>query len=361
MTRPSLLAIGSAAVAGCIVLALGIIATPPSPSLRPHSSGDAALARTVEQTARAEGALDRLSVGYIDLRSGGTAITTGFGADDDTEYEIGSVTKTFTGHLFAIAIDRGEVSPTETLAKVFPVLDGTPAGSATLVSLSNHTSGLPSLDEASTPRVLLDTITNSNPYRGSVHDLLEQAGRQQLSDAGTFRYSNLGMSLLGQALAERAGIDYPALLQDRIFEPLQMTQTRISLDGTDLQDPTTGYSATGVPQAPWSIAAFAPAGGIRSTLGDMTKYLRALLDGSVPGAAAMDRHSDKGGIDEGYAWTIIDQEDGPTLTLHNGQTGGFASFLVLDREGGRGTIVLSNTAAQLPGVAVNLIEKGITE
>ena len=49
------------------------------------------------------------------------------------------------------------------------------------------------------------------------------------------------------------------------------------------------------------------------------------------------------------------------MTLHNGQTGGFASFLVLDRESGRGTIVLSNTAAQLPGVAVNLIEKGITE
>lgn len=209
--------------------------------------------------------------------------------------------------------------------------------------------------------MLLDTITNSNPYRGGLNDLLEQAGRQQLSDAGTFRYSNLGMSLLGQALAERAGVEYPALLQERIFDPLQMTQSRISLDGADLQDPTTGYSATGVPQAPWSIAAFAPAGGIRSTLGDMTKYLRALLDGSVPGAAAMDRHPGKGGIDEGYAWTIIDQEDGPTLTLHNGQTGGFASFLVLDREGGRGTIVLSNTAAQLPGVAVHLIEKGITE
>ncbi|WP_230114556.1 serine hydrolase domain-containing protein [Microbacterium oxydans] len=361
MTRPSPAAIGAAAVAACIVLALGIVVTPPSPSLRPHSSGDAALARTVEEDARAGGALDRLSVAYIDLASEDAAVTTGFGADDDTEYEIGSVTKTFTGHLFAIAIERDEVAPTETLAEIFPVLDGTPAGAVTLVGLSNHTSGLPSLDEASTPRVLLDTITNRNPYRGSVNDLLEQAGRQQASEPGTFRYSNLGMSLLGQALAERAGVEYPELVQERIFDPLQMTQSRMSFDGTDLQQPTTGYSATGVPQEAWSIAAFAPAGGIRSTLGDMTKYLRALLDGTAPGAEAMDRHPGDGGIDEGYAWTIIDQEDGPTLTLHNGQTGGFASFLILDRAGGRGAIVLSNTAAQLPAVAVNLIEKGITK
>ena len=361
MTRPSLLAIGSAAVAACIVLALGIIVTPPSPSLQPHSSGDAALARTVAEGVRAAGALDRLSVAYIDLESGGAAITAGFGADDETEYEIGSVTKTFTGNLFAIAIDRGEVDPTETLAEVFPALDGTPAGAVTLVSLSNHTSGLPGLDEASTPGVLLDTVTNRNPYRGSVDDLLEQAGRQQIRDPGTFLYSNLGMSLLGQALAERAGLNYPALVQERIFDPLQMTQSRIVLDGAGVQNLTTGYSATGIPQEAWSIAAFAPAGGIRSTLGDMTKYLRALLDGTAPGAAAMDRHFGGDAIEEGYAWVILDQDEGPTLTLHNGQTGGFASFIILDRAAGRGTVMLSNTAVQLPDVAVDLVEKGITE
>ncbi|MEV4776520.1 serine hydrolase domain-containing protein [Microbacterium sp. LWH12-1.2] len=361
MTRSSPLAIGSAVVAAGVAVAVGLFATPPSPSLQPHTSGDAALARTVEQDARSAGALDRVSVAFIDLDSDDETVTAGFGADDDTEYEIGSVTKTFTGNLFAIAIDRGEVTPTETLAAVFPELDGTPAGGVTLESLSNHHSGMPGLDEASTPQVLLDTVTNRNPYRGTVDELLEQAGRQQLVAPGHFLYSNLGMSLLGQALAQRAGLSYPELVQERIFDPLQMTHSRIVLDGADQPDLTTGYSATGIPQEAWSIGPFAPAGGIRSTIGDMASYVQALLDGTAPGASAMDRHLDGEDGAEGYAWLILDQDDGSTLTLHNGQTGGFASFLVLDRESGKGAVVLSNSAAQLPDVVLNLVKKGITE
>ncbi|WP_102193553.1 serine hydrolase domain-containing protein [Microbacterium aurantiacum] len=361
MTRSSPLAIGSAVLAAALVLAAGLISTPPSPRLQPHTSGDPALARAVEHAVRTGGALDRVSVGFVDLETGDRTLTAGFGADDDTEYEIGSVTKTFTGNLFAIAIERGEVTPTETLAAVFPVLEGTPAGGVTLESLSNHHSGLPGLDEASTPRVLLDTVTNRDPYRGTVDDLLEQAGRQQLVAPGHFLYSNLGMSLLGQALAHRADLGYPELVQERIFDPLQMTHSRIVLDGSEQPDLTAGYSVTGIPQEPWSIGAFAPAGGIRSTIGDMAKYLRALLDGSAPGGSAMDHHLDGESGAEGYAWLIIEQEDGPPLTLHNGQTGGFSSFLVLDRERGRGAVVLSNTAAQLPDVVVDLVTKGVTQ
>lgn len=348
-------------VAAGIVLTVGLVATPPSPHLQPHTSGDTALARAVEQTAREAGALDRMSVAYIDLESGREAVTAGFGADDETEYEIGSITKTFTGNLFAIAIEKGEVTATETLAEVFPELDGTPAGAATLESLSNHHSGLPTLDEASLPRVVLDTLTNRNPYRGGVDELLAQAGRQQTPTAGHFVYSNLGMALLGQALAARAGLTYPELVEERIFAPLHMTQSRIVLDGSYLHDGTTGYSPTGIPQEAWSIAAFAPAGGIRSTIGDMATYLRALLDGTAPGASAMDHHLDGEGGAEGYAWLIVPQEGGPTLTLHNGQTGGFASFLVLDREGGKGAVVLSNTAVQLPEVALTFVQNGIVE
>lgn len=343
------------------MLTLGIISIPPSPQLQPHTSGDSALARSVEQTARDEGALDRLSVAFVDLDASRPATTAGFGADDETEYEIGSLTKTFTGDLFAIAIERGEVTETETLAAIFPRLDGTPAGGVTLASLSNHHSGLPSLDDATTPQVLLDTVTNRNPYRGSVDELLEQAGRQHLVAPGHYLYSNMGMSLLGQALAERAGVSYPDLVQTRIFDPLHMTHSRIVLDNAELHDPTTGYSATGVPQEAWSIAAFAPAGGIRSTIGDMGKYVRALLDGTAPGAAAMDPHLAGENGAEGYAWVILEQDTGPTLTLHNGQTGGFASYLVLDRAGRKGAVVLSNTAVQLPDLIVNLVEKGITE
>lgn len=360
MNRPTPLRITAAAIAGGAVLTLGLLTTPPSPHLQPHTSGDPVLARSVEQTARDGGALDRLSVAYVDLTASPSTRTAGFGADDDTEYEIGSLTKTITGNLFAIALERGEVAPDEHLSAVFPTLAGTPAGGVTLTSLSNHHSGLPRLDDATTPRVLLDTITNRNPFHGSLDDLLEQTGRQQLIDPGHFGYSNLGMSLLGQALAARAGLSYPELVRTRIFDPLQMNHSRIVLDNSELHSPTIGYSATGVPQEAWSIAAFAPAGGIRSTIGDMGRYLRALLDGTAPGATAMDPHLAGENGAEGYAWVVLRQDDGPTFTLHNGQTGGFASYLLLDRAAGRGAVVLSNTAVQLPDVVFTLVQNGVS-
>ncbi|MCI2957530.1 beta-lactamase family protein [Agromyces atrinae] len=360
MTSP--LRIGAAAVAAGVVLAAGLLATPPSPSLQPHTSGDAALAASIEQIARDGGALDRLSVARV--TADGDIVTAGFGADDDTEYEIGSVTKTFTGNLLQIAIERGEVTIDETLDAFFPSLAGTPAGGVTLASLANHTSGLPGLPLEMQASALADTMLNRNPYRTSVDELVAQTATQQLTAPGSYVYSNLGMSLLGHALAERAGTTYETLVEDRIFAPLGMTHSRIILDNSDLSAsdagaPTTGYSPTGIPQEPWSIAAYTPAGGIRSTLADMTLYVRALLDGTAPGAGAMDRNLDGEGGAEGYAWLVLDQEDGSTLTLHNGQTGGFASFVVLDRDAGVGSIVLSTTAAQLPDVAVNLVTEGI--
>ncbi|NYD67156.1 serine hydrolase domain-containing protein [Agromyces atrinae] len=360
MTSP--LRIGAAALAAGVVLAAGLLSIPPSPSLQSHSSGDAALAASVEHAVHDAGSLDRVSVARVTAE--GDIVTAGFGADDDTEYEIGSVTKTFTGNLLQIAIERGEVTIDETLDAFFPRLADTPAGGVTLASLANHTSGLPGLPLELQASALADAILNRNPYRTSVHELIAQTAPQQVSDPGRYVYSNLGMSLLGHALAERAGTTYERLVEERIFVPLGMTHTRIvlengDLDASDAGAPTTGYSPTGIPQEPWSIAAYAPAGGIRSTLADMTLYVRALLDGTAPGAGAMDRNLDGDGGAEGYAWLILDQEDGSTLTLHNGQTGGFASFLVLDREAGVGSIVLSNTAVQLPDVAVDLITEGI--
>jgi CubicO group peptidase (beta-lactamase class C family) len=359
MTRNTTLPRVVAAVTAAVVLTVGLTTLPPSPHLQPHTSGDAALARAVERTARDQGALDRVALAYVDLADGpdGT-VTTGFGADDDTEFEIGSLTKTFTGNLLQVAVERGEVTPDQTLGTVLTELAGTPAGGVTLETLSNHTSGLPGAPVEMLPSLYVAVTTNRDPYEASLDELLAMAGRQELVSPGRYVYSNLGMSLLGHALARVAGTTYVDLLQDRMLDPLGMTRTRVVLEDADLDDPTTGWSASGIAQQPWSLAAFAPAGGIRSTVGDMARYVRALLDGTAPGAAAMDPHleGELGAV--AYAWLVLEQDDAPTLTLHNGQTGGFASYLALDRAGGRGAVVLSNTASQLPDVAVGLVENG---
>src|SRR3712207_71288 len=83
------------------------------------------------------GALDRVSIAVVD---GATVTYAGFGADEHTEYEIGSITKTFTAALLADAIQRGEVTA-DTKVGALP-LGAAPAANVTLAELASHRSGL---------------------------------------------------------------------------------------------------------------------------------------------------------------------------------------------------------------------------
>lgn len=150
----------------------------------------------------------------------------GRGADEDTAFEVGSISKVFGGLLLADAIDRGEVTADTTLGEVF----GYPAegsGAITLQQLASHTSGLPRLP-SSVPfrlRGFLAQIANTNPYPQSVDDVIE-LGRDAhpKADPG-FSYSNFGAALLGQALARVTGTSYPELVAERITGPLGMDRT----------------------------------------------------------------------------------------------------------------------------------------
>ena len=73
-------------------------------------TGDSALAAVA--LPYLDGALDRVSIAVVD---GDTVTYANFGAESDTVYEIGSVTKTFTSLLLADAIERGDVTAETTL------------------------------------------------------------------------------------------------------------------------------------------------------------------------------------------------------------------------------------------------------
>src|SRR5919202_4678473 len=88
-----------------VVALLGVLARPSPPSLSTQVTGDATLAARARPLL--PGALDRVSLAVVD---GATVTHAGFGADEHTEYEIGSLTKTFTALLLADAIRRGEVT-----------------------------------------------------------------------------------------------------------------------------------------------------------------------------------------------------------------------------------------------------------
>jgi CubicO group peptidase (beta-lactamase class C family) len=185
--------------------------------------------------------------------------------------------------------------------------------------------------------------------------VLAIARKATLTNRGGFVYSNLGVALLGHALAAAAHTDYAQMVQERVFAQLGMTESSLPLTIEDLPNGApSGYSAAGIAEEPWAIDGWAPAGGARSTAADMVRYAQTLLDGSAPGMDALTPQWQFGALQIGYVWTM-QEYGGHTVTYKNGLTGGFTSKIVLDRANHRAVIVLSNTAAEVDTAANSLL------
>lgn len=369
--------LGAVAVVAIVAGLLAAVTVGPRPARLPAdaadaATGDAALAATARQAlggaghrgvavvlverpaAGAEAAVTTTGLG--DAGVGGPAVTA------DTPFEIGSITKVLTGLLLADAVERGEVRLDERVGDLVPgtPLAGAPAGDVTLEELATHRSGLPRLPLGipQLGRSLLANLTGGDPYTADVAAVFAAAAAVDPADGrGEYAYSNLGMAVLGHAVAARAGVPYRQLLSDRLLDPLGMDATVVIGSADELPaGRASGTAPGGDARAPWISDGYAPAGvGIWSTATDMARLATATLDGTVPGASALEPVQDIGDDRRiGLAWQVS-AERGTTVTWHNGGTGGFRSFLGLDRDAGRAVVMLGNTAASVDSAALTVL------
>ena len=285
------------------------------------------------------------------------------GVAHDADFEIGSLSKAITGLLYADACRRGEVSAGSTLGELLPLGNCAAAG-ASLGSLSRHASGLPRLAPGApgSPSVLRRTaallLRGQNPYGESLAELLEQARAVRLQ-APRPRYSNLGFELLGHAVAAGAGMSYRELVTARLGAPLALGSMYMPATPDELGPAAlSGTSRRGRPREPWTGEALAPAGGIRASIQDLARVAGALLDGSAPGQSALDPVADFAGpaVRIGAAWLTLDTK-GRRITWHSGGTGGFSSWMGLDREANAAVVLLSATAAPVDRQGLELLRE----
>jgi CubicO group peptidase (beta-lactamase class C family) len=186
----------------------------------------------------------------------------------ESVFQIASLTKIFTGLLLADAVRREEVALDEPVAQLIDARAPSFQGrEITLLDLATHTSGLPR--RPASRRVWRN---QRNPYAGhSKSDLHSDLERATLSRApgAAYEYSNIGYALLGEALCRRTGLDYAALLQSRILDPLGLHETTLSLNAAMRSRLVQGHDSEFNPAVPWDVGALAPAGGLFSTLSDM--------------------------------------------------------------------------------------------
>lgn len=348
--RQHLRAVGVMGVIGGLLIGtlLGLTVGPRTPILGDASAGDPALVADARAVLFSDRGLQTLSVARV---RGGKVAFAGLGSGDDgqaptpqTPFELGSITKTFTGLLLADAVQRGELTVEDPLEQHLPELAGTPAGRVSLFELATHSSGLPTTAPTGWGP-LLGALGNDNPYDVSVAALVEASKAVELKNQGRYAYSNLGMSLLGHAEARAAGVpDWPTLATERLLKPLKMTATTFALAEADIPVGAPRPHRDNGWRAPyWYGPGYAPAGsGTWTTAEDVARYAQALLARKVPGATALDPEAESRQGQIGLAWQISEFE-GTELTWHNGATGGTSTMLALDRPRGQAVVVLGNS------------------
>ncbi len=283
-------------------------------------------------------------------------------AGADSVYEIGSISKVFTSLLLADMIERGEVTADTPVAKLLPDLVKVPQRNGkqiTLIDLSTQVSGLPGMPTNFKP------ADPENPYADYTPDKLYEflSSYELKRDIGEkYQYSNLGVGLLGHALARKAGMSYEELLKKRILIPLGMTSTSIALSADQRKRLAIGHDAALNPVKNWDLDALAGAGAIRSTVNDMLTFLEANLEfKDTPLKAAMRRmrsvHRDTGvpDLDIMMAWHRL-TKFGTEIVWHNGGTAGYRTFAGFDPAAKRGVVVLCNTSLDNDDIGRHILE-----
>jgi D-alanyl-D-alanine-carboxypeptidase/D-alanyl-D-alanine-endopeptidase len=268
--------------------------------------------------------------------------------DGGTLFEIGSITKTFTGILLGEMVERGEVRLEDPLQDLLPKGTIVPARNGRairLIDLATHASGLPRMPDNFAP------ADPRNPYADYTDERLYAflRGHQLTRDIGEqVEYSNLGAGLLAHALTVRAGTSYEALVGERILQPLGMTSTRVVLRPEDRTRLAPGHSASGEEVANWDLAVLAGAGALRSSVDDMLTFVAANINppGGPLGRAIVASHRPRARMNEtaqvGLHWIVTSTRFGRTMIWHNGGTAGYRTFAGFDPDRRIGVVVLSN-------------------
>ena len=272
--------------------------------------------------------------------------------DSDSVFEIGSITKTFTGTMLARLVYNRRVDADAPIRTFLPVRMRESSRNGieiTLVHLANHTSGLPFQpgnvkddDEHPfnpySPYRYYDT-TRLYEYLTDHEVLLSTPGEKRL-------YSNLGGGLLGHILTLIARKPYEDLLFESVCAPLGMRSTFVTLNGERERLLVRGLEPSGrvLPVDGGTCGALTGAGGILSSVRDLVKYVRANMEDTTYfylAQKATKRFNEH--FTGGLGWATY-SERGKNHVGAFGATGGYTSGIIFERNSRVGIVLLTNVS-----------------
>ncbi|MGH1575766.1 serine hydrolase domain-containing protein [Planktotalea sp.] len=284
---------------------------------------------------------------------------------EDLIFEIGSITKVFTGILLGVLVEDGAIDPRAPLSETTPALADVPSW-ITPERLTSHTSGLPNIYVPIWKALFQQRP--EGPYASFTRmDLLSWLRNWRGKDPkGHLRhnYSNLGAGLLGEAMAMQAGKPFTELLTERVLHPLGLKNTSGHLNDAQQARFMQPKNTSGKPVPPWTFDALSGAGYLRSTARDLASFSRSVirainapntvLDHAIKQTAkpifGLGRNGRAYPFAQCSGWMSMSPDHSqPRILFANGGTAGSTCALYVCPEKERAIAILSNN-----GVAANL-------
>jgi CubicO group peptidase (beta-lactamase class C family) len=248
------------------------------------------IAKTVRDGAAAGAALGVASRGKVllDRGFGFANLETQTPVSADTVFRIGSCTKQFTAAAVLLLAEHGKLSLDEPIGRYFQ--DFPKGQQVTIEQLLNHTSGIHDYVSGGFPTDAGDGW-RLDPER---HRFFARMTPVFDFEPGThWLYSNSGYALLGEIVEKASGQPYGAYVKTNLFDPAGMSTT--ALDNADDVVPrrASGYALRDGKAGSFrnDLGAGLPIaeGGIRSTVGDLLRWNRALYGGKILAPASLAR------------------------------------------------------------------------
>uniref|UniRef100_A0A8H9Z0I6 Beta-lactamase n=1 Tax=Pseudomonas tritici TaxID=2745518 RepID=A0A8H9Z0I6_9PSED len=290
-----------------------------------------------------------------------------------TVFELGSVSKTFTGVLGGEAIARGDIKLDDPASKYWPELTGKQWQGITLLNLATYTAGglpLQVPDDVTDQAALLRFYQNWQP---------------QWSPGAKRLYANASIGLFGMLAVKPSGMGFEQAMTTRVFQPLQLNHTWINVPAAEEQHYAWGYrDGKPVHVSPGMLDA--EAYGVKTTIEDMASWVQANMN---PAGVkdemlkqgielAQSRYWRIGEMYQGLGWemlnwpvkakTVVDGSDNrialaPLTAVEvnppapavkaswvhkTGSTGGFGSYVAFIPEKNIGIVMLANKSYPNP-------------
>lgn len=285
----------------------------------------------------------------------------------ETLFELGSVSKTFTGVLGGDSVTRGEIKLSDPARKYWPALTGRQWRDITLLHLATYTAGglpLQVPDEVSDEAALLRFF---------------QQWRPQWAPGAMRLYANASIGLFGALAVKPSGMSFEKAMTERVLRPLNLSATWIKVPASAQPHYAWGYrEGKAVRVSPGMLDA--EAYGIKSSIEDMAAWVEANMEPErVKDAAlrqgialAQSRYWRAGNLYQGLGWEMLNWPVNSAILIHDsdgkvalapqaasaieppipavkaswvhktGSTGGFGSYVAFIPEQQLGIVLLAN-------------------